>query len=265
MYTIPQVALKYLQYYLFSSNGKGHGTHSPFVFQFITEILNDKEHYPAYTLVESLRTQLLDNNEVIRVEDFGAGSALATSNERKVASIAKNAAKSKKLAQLLFRMVKKYQPKTILELGTSLGITTSYLSLANPSASILTMEGSGVVADFARKNFSSLQLSNILLIEGNFDQTLTNILAGIDTIDFVFLDGNHRQEPTERYFRQLLPKMGNDAILILDDIHWSKGMEQAWEHIKKQDAVRCTIDLFFIGVVIFRQEFLEKQDFVIRF
>jgi len=42
-------------------------------------------------------------------------------------------------------------------------------------------------------------------------------------------------------------------------------MEQAWETIKSNEAVRCTIDLFFIGIVFFKKEIKEKQHFVIRF
>ena len=38
-------------------------------------------------------------------------------------------------------------------------------------------------------------------------------------------------------------------------------MEAAWETIKKDAAVTCSIDLFFIGIVFFRKEFKEKQAF----
>src|SRR6186713_392696 len=97
MYSSFQLALKYLGYYLTASNGKGHGIHSPFVFEFITKVLNDKEIYPAYRRVEGLREKLLLDNTVLTVEDFGAGSSVSKSNQRTIASIAKNAAKPKKI------------------------------------------------------------------------------------------------------------------------------------------------------------------------
>lgn len=265
MYSSFQLAIKYLNYYLTASNGKGHGIHSPFVFDLITKVMNDKTFYPEYAKVESLRDQLLKDETVLSVEDFGAGSSVSKTNQRTIASIAKNAAKSKKLGQLLFRMVKYYQPSTILELGTSLGITTSYLALAKTDAKMITMEGSKEIAGVAKNNFAKHNISNTTIIEGNFDSTLSSVVHGLSTVDFVFIDGNHRQEPTERYFQQLLAKTNNDSILVFDDIHWSKEMEAAWETIKKDDAVRCTIDLFFIGIVLFRSEFKEKQEFVIRF
>lgn len=265
MYSKSQLLLKYLNYYFTASNGKGHGMHSPFVFDFIIKVLNDRTIYPEYERLEALRNQLLNDNTVLEVEDFGAGSSVSKTNKRTISSIAKNAAKPKKFGQLLFRMAKYYQPATILELGTSLGITTSYLSLAKPNARLITMEGSKEIADAAERNLRNLEIRNTEIKEGNFDDTLSSVVRGLSSVDFVFIDGNHRKEPTERYFQHLLSKINNDSILVFDDIHWSSEMEAAWETIKDHEAVRCTIDLFFIGIVLFRKEFKEKQHFVIRF
>ncbi len=265
MYSKWQIAGKYLKYYLTASNGKGHGIHSPFVFDLITKVLNDKSHYPEYDKVEALRQQLLTDKTVLNVEDFGAGSSVTKTNRRTIASIAQLAAKSKRFGQLLFRIVKMYQPKTILEIGTSLGLTTSYLSLAKSGSKVITLEGSKEVAAVAKNNFKSLGLQNISIIEGNFDNTLSSVISPLSTVDFAFIDGNHRREPTENYFQLLLSKTNNNSILLFDDIHWSREMEQAWETIKTHPLVRCSIDLFFIGIVFFRQEFSEKQHFRIRF
>ena len=276
MYNQFHLAFKYFSYYFSSSNSKGHGMHSPFVFEFITKVLNDKAKYPDYIQVENLRKVLLKDQTVLSIEDFGAGSTVDKTNLRTIASIAKNAAKPAKYGQLLHRMVRYYQPQTILELGTSLGITTSYLSLAKPDAKLITMEGATVMAEAARQNFKTLKLSNVFVKEGNFDHTLSTVIQtmggpdshrveGLLPIDFAFIDGNHRREPTEKYFNQILPATHNNSILIFDDIHWSNEMEQAWETIKRHPSVRCTIDLFFIGIVLFQQEFREKQNFVVRF
>lgn len=265
MYSKPQLLLKYIQYYFTASNGKGHGMHSPFVFDFITKILNDKTVYPECEKVEALRNQLLNDDTVLEVEDFGAGSVIDKKNKRSISSIAKNAAKSKKFGQLLFRMVRYYQPALVLELGTSLGITTSYLSLAKPGARLITMEGSKEIANAAKKNFKNLEIKNVELIEGNFDNTLSSVVCGLSSVDFSFIDGNHRKEPTVRYFKELLTKTNKNSIVVFDDIHWSSEMEAAWETIKNNAAVTSSIDLFFIGIVFFRKEFKQKQHFAIRF
>jgi predicted O-methyltransferase YrrM len=275
MYSKLKTGLKYFNYYFTASNSKGHGIHSPFVFEFVTKILNDKTVYPAYKEVEDLRQQLLKNKAVLNVDDFGAGSTVSKTNQRTIASIAKNAAKPKKFGQLLYRIVKFYQPETILELGTSLGITTSYLAKAKPDAKVITMEGAKEILAVAKDNFRSLQLLNIETIEGNFDETLPiaikqyqprlNDTVGQASIHLSFIDGNHRLQPTIQYFETILPKTNNFSIIILDDIHWSEEMEQAWKYCKDHSSVTLSIDLFFIGILIFRKEIKEKQHFSIRF
>jgi len=265
MYSAAQLAFKYLAYYLTASNGKGHGIHSPFVFDFVTRVLNDQRNFYAYDSIERVRQSLLQNNKVLTIEDFGAGSVVSKSAERTVKSIANSAIKPKKYSRLMFRIVDYYRLNTMVELGTSLGITTSYLASGNLQGQVSTFEGAGQVAEIARQNFEQLSLKNIQLIEGNFDETLQRKLADIDKIDFAFVDGNHRKEPTINYFHQLLEKSHEYSIFIFDDIHWSKDMEEAWEHIQQHPAVTLTIDLFFIGLVFFRKENKVPQHFTIRF
>lgn len=266
MYSRFQLIKNYLRFRRRAMNSRGHGMHSPFVYQLIREVLNDRTAYPEYEVVESLRKQLLRDESVLQIRELGAGSATGAGTERTVASIARNAAKPRRLAQLLFRIARFYQSKQVLELGTSLGISTAYLSLAGNQrgTNVTTMEGSPEVAARARENFRQLGLSP-QQVEGNFDDTLPAWIAAGHRPDLVFIDGNHRQEPSERYFRQLLPLVHNDTILVFDDIHWSPEMEQAWETIRSHTAVRCSVDLFFVGLVFFRDEFLEKRRFDVRF
>lgn len=266
MYGRLQLASKYLQYYLRAGNGRGHGIHSPFVFEFITKVLNDQTVHPAYADVEALRQRLSNDQAILTVDDFGAGSMKSKTSQRTIASITKNAAKSKKFGQLLYRIAKFYQPQTILELGTSLGITSSYLAKARPGAKIITLEGSTGILAVARKNFDHLQLGNIESVEGNFDDTLQPAIRSVhSSIDLAFIDGNHRLQPTIQYFETILTKTDNFSIVILDDIHWSHEMEQAWQHCKSHASVTLSIDLFFIGILVFGKEIREKQHFVIRF
>jgi predicted O-methyltransferase YrrM len=186
-------------------------------------------------------------------------------DKRKISAIAKSSLKPKKYSQLIFRIVHYYKPNTILELGTSLGITTSYLAFANPAAKIITMEGAPEVASTAKKNFKQLLLYNINIVEGNFDDTLPSVTGQLSSVDFAFIDGNHRKEPTLKYFNQLIKLSTSTTILIFDDIHWSIEMEEAWDEIKLHPLVTLTIDLFFIGIVFFRKEQKTNEHFTIRF
>jgi predicted O-methyltransferase YrrM len=265
MYSAFQLAQKYFRYYLNAQNGKGHGIHSPFVFDFIIHVLNDKKKYDCYEKIEPFRKKLLANVNTIEVEDFGAGSAVIPFKKRVIKDIAASSLKKKKYAQLLFRIAKYYQSKTIIELGTSFGITTCYLACANANSKVFTFEGAKNIAKIASDNFTKCGLKNIELIEGDFQKTLSLNRQIMSNVDLLFIDGNHRKEATLSYFNLFLEKARNNSIFIFDDIHWSKEMEEAWKLIQQHDSVTLTIDLFFIGLVFFSKDFKVKQDFTIRF
>lgn len=260
------LAKKYIAYQFNALNGHGHGTHSPFVYDLIRKVLIDNKKYTPFTNIENLRGALKQENTVLEIKDFGAGSRVDGNKYRKISNIAKAALKPAKFSQLFFRIIQHYQYQTVLELGTSLGITTSYLSSANPNGKVYTMEGAPSVANTAKKNFEKLHLHNIQVIEGNFDETLPTFLHQLpEKLDFVFIDGNHRKDPTIQYFHQLLPHIHEHSVIIFDDIHWSQDMEDAWNQIKSDESVKISIDLFFVGLVFFRNENLEKEEFTIRF
>lgn len=235
------------------------------MFDFIKKVLNDKKAYPEYKQVEKLRARLLKDSSVLQVEDLGAGSKKSRSPQRSVAEICRNTSKSPRLGKLLFRIARYYKPRVIVELGTSLGISTSYLALAHPSAALYSIEGSTVVATRAKYNLATLDIHNTVIREGNFDTELPGILEGLTGVDLAFVDGNHRREPTLQYFNRLLSASHEGSIFIFDDIHWSEEMEAAWHTIQQHPAVTMTIDLFFFGIVLFRPEFRIRQHFVIRF
>lgn len=241
-----------------------HGTHSPFVYQLVDEVIYDFKDKPEYHNVEKLREILLQDERTIKVTDLGAGSLVNNQRTKKVKSIAKNALKPKKLAQLLYRLAKEFKPDTLLELGTCLGLTSAYFSEALPNSTIITMEGCPQTAEIAQENWVKLSKQNIMVKVGNFDDTLVEVIEKQPKLDFVFIDGNHRKDATLNYFNLCLPKVHEDSVIIFDDIYWSKGMAEAWEHIKAHPDVTVTVDLFWIGLVFFRDG-QAKQDFKIKF
>lgn len=266
MYSSFQIAKKYLHYFITAKSRNGHGIHSPFVFDFIINVLNDTIKYDCYNKIEALRQQLFNDHTMIEIEDFGAGSVLMQGKKRRrISALAKSSMKNKKFGQLFFRMVKYYKPETIIELGTSFGITTSYLACANEKAKVNTLEGSKEIAKIALQNFDKLNLKNINLTEGNFDMTFLKTLATLDKVDFAFVDGNHRKKPTLDYFYELVQKAFNTSIFIFDDINWSMEMQESWKQIQAHPSVTLTVDLFFIGIVFFNPDFKVKQHFTIRF
>lgn len=243
---------------------KLHGVHSPFIFELYHHVIQHDGHFTAYNLVENLRTELLEDSTALEVTDFGAGPKAGNKRKRMVKDIASASAKPPKYGQLLFRLVNHFQPETIFDLGTSLGITTSYLALARKNGLVYTFEGCPNIARVAQQNFQKLGLNNIQVILGNLDDTLAKQLEQVQQLDFAFFDGNHRYEPTMRYFNQCLAKSHEYSVFVIDDLYWSAEMKRAWQEIKKHPQVLQTVDLFYVGLVFFRTS-QPKQNFTLYF
>ncbi|MBD3749808.1 MAG: class I SAM-dependent methyltransferase [Sphingobacteriales bacterium] len=249
--------------HVFTANTR-HGVHSPFVYRLVDEVIYDFKDKADYFEIENLRTKLLKDDRLITVTDLGAGSLVNKHKQKRIKAIAKNALKSKKLAQLLYRLVKDFEPKNVIELGTCLGITTSYFKKAVPQARVITIEGCPQTAAIAKGNFQQLSLDDIELVIGNFDDQLPRVLNTQDAFDLIYIDGNHTQEATLNYFNWCLPKIHEKSVMIFDDIYWSEGMKAAWEQMKQHPQVSVTIDLFWIGLVFFKKD-QAKENFRIRF
>ncbi len=240
-----------------------HGVHSPFVYRLIDKVIYDFEPKKVYAGIEALRKQLLNDKRSIQVIDLGAGSKVNNDQTKKVSDIARNALKPPRLAQLLYRLAADLKPRSIIELGTCLGITTIYLQNASPAAKVYSLEGSPEIAAVADEIFKKAGLNGISEIVGNFDDTLPDVIKESDQLDFVFVDGNHQRDATLKYLEWCLPKVHDDTVLIFDDIYWSEGMKEAWSDIKTDPRVTVTIDLFWIGLVFFKQG-RAKEDFMVK-
>ena len=265
MYSPFTAAFKFVRYWLTSSNGRGHGIHSPFVYSFIRDVLMDKQHYKEYDKPEEYRHKLLKDGSALEILDLGAGSVSGNRKTRTIKNIARTSAKHKRYASLLFRICNYYHYKNILELGTSLGVTTMYLGEVKDAKKILTLEGADGVADKAGTAFREYGYDKVKLVRGDFADTLERSLDELGTVDLVFIDGNHRKEPTLGYFSKIITRIHNNSCIVFDDIHWSREMEDAWVEICKDVRVTLSIDLHAIGLVFFKREILEKQHFSIRY
>ena len=236
-----------------------HGIHSPFVFLFEKKCLKKRSTKNSESSLKKYRKKLLQNNQTITVTDFGAGSRVFTSNDRKVKDIAKYAGASLKRMQLMQRVTHYFKPKNILELGTSLGMGTIALA-SNPASQLTTLEGCPETAAIARKQLQDANVSNIEIATGEFRESIQNIVK--NKYDLIYFDGNHSKEATLQYVSDLLPTITNDTLWIFDDIHWSSEMTDAWKSIKELPQVKVTIDCFWLGFVFFRKEQNKEHFFI---
>ncbi|XMO86589.1 class I SAM-dependent methyltransferase [Algibacter sp. AS12] len=251
--------IQYIKFLLKSTNQ--HGVHSPFVYNLVTTCFYDTSKHNSYNLISNYKASLLKNKTKIKVTDLGAGSQKMKTQERDIANIAKNAGTTNKRAKLIYRITNYFKPQNILELGTSLGITTHAMHLGNPKANITSVEGCPETALFSKQQLNKFKAENIALVNGNFKTEIEKLNS--KQYDLIFFDGNHQKEATLQYFEALLESTTNDSVFIFDDIYWSEGMTEAWEIIKNHPKVTVTIDTFFWGFVFFRKEQV-KEHFTIR-
>ena len=245
-----QFAVRYFKYW-FKAKTK---TKSEFVNELISNVIKSEQQFYAFNEIESIRLALKKNPSKIKITDFGAGSNINKSNERKISDLATNSAKAPRLGQIMFRLINKFEPHNMLELGTSLGVSACYQIGANKSANFTTMEGCPETAKVAKKVLSSFKAEQVTIKVGDFAKTLPEVLNSYDQLDYVFFDGNHQKEPTIEYFNKCLEKSHESSIFIFDDIHWSPGMEEAWDYIKSHPSVTVTIDIFWVGFVFFKKD-----------
>ena len=240
--------------------------HSPFVFDLVENVLKDKTVYPEYPKIETYKKNISRSKTMIETVDFGARAEnkYYTTSMEKVGDIVKQRSQRKRQARLLFRLSRHFQPENILEFGTAAGFSTAYIKAPVPESKMITMEGCASLANVAAGNLKKLKINNTEISIGDFDVTLPRVLRKFEKLDFVFFDGNHRREPTLDYFNRCVELAHENTLFIFDDIHWSPGMEDAWNTIKNDERVSISLDIFWFGLVFFRKGII-KQDFIIKY
>lgn len=239
-----------------------HSLHSPFLFDFYNKTVKLKKQFVSEEF-ENERNSLFSSGEQITLSQLGAQTRNFNSSSS-IGNISKSSLSDVYQTAFLGTLVAYLQPKTILELGTSFGISTCYLSKYAPTSRIITLEGNDSIAQNASKRFQKLGFDNITLIKGNFDDTLHEAISSLPNLDFVFFDGNHRYAPTMQYFNVCLAKSTEESTFVFHDIYWSEEMAKAWSEIKNHPKVLISIDLYYFGVVFFRTN-QPKQDFILKF
>ena len=236
-----------------------HSIHSPYFFDFYNKVIKANKEPECSVAIENIREKLLRSPSILNIDDHGSGSN--RNQRRKLSDIVHRSVSPAEYGQLMLRICHYSGAKKIVELGTSVGLTSLYLSHA-PKASVFTFEGSHALANVALTNFEFLERTNIELIEGEISTTLPEFLQR-DTIKigFAFVDANHSYEPTRRYFDLLMRRFNEKSIMVIDDIHNTPEMERAWNEISHHEIVYGSVDLYRCGILFFEPA-LNRQRFV---
>ena len=285
----------WLKHQLTARNTGGHGVHSPYLFEWVRMVMSDKNTYYVWDEIEEIRRELLEDTRELDFVDYGSGGPLPTfpskgrsANIRRVCDIAKGSLARRKDAQLLARLVgwlgkplltspsrggigdeasEDRKGLTIVELGTSLGVTTAYLAAMDSRNKVVTYEGCPAVAEVARANWEKLGLSNIACVVGeitvySLQLTVDSLQLAVDSlsgIDVAFIDANHTCEATLTYFNALASRVHEKSVVVVDDIHYNEDMEKAWKAICADERVTTTMDLYRMGLVFFDKHYWRKH------
>ena len=226
--------------------------------------------------IESLRKKLKSSRDEITIVDYGAAKADRNSTgepngrskivTRTVGTVCRKAGTPYFWGFFLFKLIREFKPSVCLELGTSLGISASFQAAAlklNQSGKLVTLEGAKSLASLAQRNFHSLGLDNVSVITGRFQDTLDGVLNDYAPVNYAFIDGHHDEKATLAYFQQIVPFLSNSAILVFDDISWSRGMKRAWENIEMDNRIKLSLNLWHMGIGILDRKIERKQRFKI--
>jgi len=256
-------------HYVRAWNTAGEGIHSPRLFYLVRHLFYETAQLYSWSAIEQRREAMLRAPKLLHIKDYGTGK----DRNELVSSVAKHSVMSRHNAQLLARLVyymsgqeyvmDRTRPLHILELGTSLGLTTAYLALADKKNQVVTFEGSDEIAAMAQLNWNKLGVKNIEQVLGPIDDTLYKYTRANNKLDFVLMDANHTAEATLRYFQWMAPLMDSDGVLVVDDIRYSRDMYNAWKTITKHKQVTATMDLGQMGLVFFCPQ-LQQRTYLLR-
>ncbi len=256
--------LKYIHHLFYLRHRKGHGIHSPYLFEFVNKVLFNGAKLEVPGEILKVHRELKGDHSMIPAGDQGTTSQMDSAWERSVGSFVRRSSVTEKYGSLLFRITRWFGPEVVLELGTGLGISSLYLASGSTGVVLHTIEGNSVRASFAARLMRRCNPGQVVIHQGEMSDKIEEVIPYIRGRFVAFVDGNHLYEPTVFYVKKLIAMAGEESLIILDDIYWSKEMNKAWMEVISWQEVRLSIDLFQMGILLLRSD-LNKVDLKIKF
>lgn len=159
----------------------GYGVHSPFAFSLITDVIYEKMPYYAYDLLKA------EQKKRITTQGWEKGIP--------------------RINRLLFRLVNKVQPATIIEVGQP-SAASLYLQSAKPSAGYL------------------------------FASDLSELFLDADTpVDFLYLNDYRNPALLEEVFNICSRRTTPNSLFVVHGICYSKAMKNLWKQLQNDERV----------------------------
>ncbi len=245
----------FLQLHFWSQAQTLYKIHSPFVFQLALNCLENTQIPADLIAIEKLRQRWMRSKTQFYFEDLGTGKPRWIT----IGKCAQQMSIPLFYGHFLFHLIQYLKPRTILELGTNLGISTLYCAFAAPKANITTVEGDYILTTIAKANFQKMNVDKrIQIIHSDFT---TFLKQNRSSFDFIFLDGHHDGKATYRYALQLFTFLTPQGVLLIDDIHWSCAMFKTFHRLSQKAQVAIRFDRMGL---LFPKRAQAKQTFILR-
>lgn len=201
---------------------RGHGIHSPFVFDLITKVIEEKAAYYAYADI---------------------GYYLEHFPEKTYAD--------DRHFRLLFKLVNYFSSKRILELGAGVGISTLYLTA--PASDI---ECISVDADSANKRHAQMLYEHW---PRNIVQNSAATVNLEEKQDCIFVNLRNYSHSTECIINCILQNVHEKSFVIIDGIRTNRKYQMLWKELLKKDEVVVSLDLYNVGILFFNKKYFKKN------
>ena len=211
---------------------KGFGVHSPFVYNLITKVIEDKNVYYAFEEIENFRQQLLNDGELRPVTFRETQSAAC--------------------GALLFRMVHFFKCRNVIEIGSSTGVMGLYLAMASRTrCNCWLLDERRGLAQKLKLFALAHNLHKLQYIEGDYQGSLTRLCSELPEVDLLFINHLPETHTVNELWHWCKPLINKQSILILDNINRNKEMQKLWQSLKHDPQSRVIIDLYAMGIVFF--------------
>ena len=227
---------------------KGFGVHSPFVYDLITNVIEETCEFYAYRDISLVRLQLLQNEQFIQ---YGK-------KQLTVKKALKRYGISTKEGKFLFRLANHYKPHTMLSVGSSMGLAPLYLARYDSTVQCITLECVQDIAEIATQVLSKEKNPALSIKTGTYRALLPESIVQLQQIDCVYVDKNVGVNDWDTIFEQCEPFIHNATFFVLAGIRSSTEKQSYWTQFRQHPSITVAIDLYDLGLLFFQSK-LHKQ------
>ena len=208
--------------------GKGFGVHSPWAYDLIENVINERHPYYAYDDLYSFwENAPQDLPQYPQSRD-----------------------------ELLFRLVNRFNPRFILEVGTGAGVSTGYLASVSTRSRVVTVDNPHPASKQVLRNLK--RIHNIEYIAADVTQTVRDILDSGTIPQFIHIA---HTALWKEVVEMILPYATPDMVIVVEDMG-KKQKKEWWDQLIKDERIGVTFQMKKAGLLFFDHK-KTKQHYVL--